>query len=520
MNRRRALRGVRHVALALAALLIALVLPSCGLIGPPSGGFDVRAEFVRGTGLYPGSPVRVLGINVGRITAVKNVGDHVNVTLHLNEGAKVPADAQATIVPLTLLGERYVQLAPAWQGGPKLQGGAVIPRARTRVPVEIDELLRGLKSFMGALDPKKTSDVVTKLATLLDGQGTDFNHLISNASGTLGLLADKGKELNDIIGSLGELSATLRGRTSSIESLVRNYNLVSQVLIDNRGDLDASVQQLDRVAQELTALLEAHKTALRPDVAEITRVGRTLTRNLGALDITLASTVKLFEAAGRAYDPTRNVLNVNNQLNPGFTSELLAARLRDRIAGLCRRLKLPFCSSPTSPFYDGLTGLIPSLITGVASGTGLQPAPQNPSAAPQSPPPSSGPPSPTLPSLPQAPAAPAAPSADALIALLLAKLTAQLGPNQRTALGQLDPARLQVLLGLDPVQLAILPKLTPAQLDQLRLADPATISDLLNRFAAQLQPPSSLLDPLLPPLTSPGGGGIVGLPPALQKAYG
>ncbi|MCU1354057.1 MAG: MCE-family protein Mce1D [Acidimicrobiales bacterium] len=501
MSRRATHHSLRPAALVTAVLLAAATLPGCGLLGPPSGGFDVQAEFTRGTGLYPGSPVRVLGINVGRITKVKTVEDHVQVTLRMNDGAKVPAGATATIVPLTLLGERYVQLAPAWRSGPMLRGGAVIPRSRTRVPVEVDELLRGLKTFLGSINPKKTADVVTKLATLLDGKGADFNSLIANGSATLQLLADKGPALNDIIKSLGDLSATLRGRTSSIETLVRNYNFVSQVLIDNRGDLSESVKQLDRVAIELTGLLARHKDALRPDVAEVTRVGRTLTRNLDSLDVTLASTVRLFEAAGRAYDPGRNVLDVNNQLNSDFTQQLLAARLRDRLAGMCRRLKLPFCSSPDAPFLGDLTGLIPGLLKQRAAA----PAPPKQSAPPAGP----SAPLPSLPA-PTLPALPALPSTDQLIAALVTKLTSQLSDQQRLSIGQLDPDRLQALLALDAMQLAELPTLTATQLDILRLTPPADIAATLDRLAAQNQPPSSRLKPLLPPTTT--GGGLLGLP--------
>jgi phospholipid/cholesterol/gamma-HCH transport system substrate-binding protein len=121
---------LRLAVAALALAGVALILPACS--NGPGGGKVITADFARGTGLYPGSPVRILGIDIGRITDVDNVAGRVRVRMQLDEGAKVPAAARATIVPLTLLGERYVQLGPAWRSGPQIADGAHIPSAARR----------------------------------------------------------------------------------------------------------------------------------------------------------------------------------------------------------------------------------------------------------------------------------------------------------------------------------------------------------------------------------------------------
>lgn len=101
-----------------------------------SNQLTIQADFERSTGLYVGSDVRIMGVKVGKVTEVTPSGDHVRVTMVLTEHTDVPADAKAALVAPSLVSGRYVQLAPAYTGGPKLADDATIPRERTAVPVE------------------------------------------------------------------------------------------------------------------------------------------------------------------------------------------------------------------------------------------------------------------------------------------------------------------------------------------------------------------------------------------------
>ena len=490
MARRRTGRPV----LVLAATLVLAVLPACSLVGDPAGSFELTAEFTRGTGLYPGSPVRILGIDVGRITDVENVDGHVQVEMRLDDGVKVSPDATATIVPLTLLGERYVQLGPAWTDGPTLESGATLGLDRTAVPAEIDELLRSVQDFLGAIDPAKASDVVTSLAEVLDGQGADLNDLIGNASGTLEILADKDEELASIITSLGDLSATLAGHTDNIESFIRNYDLVAQLLVDNKDDVDATITQLNRATEALATFLLRHEDPLADDVDVLARTGATLDANTENLQVTLAATVKLFQAADRAYDSRMNALAANNQISPDVTADLIAGRLRDRIAGLCRRLGIELCSDPASALLNDLAGLLPGLLAQLGSGIPLGQTPTAPGLdqEPVATPPTTTPPAPTVPEVSQ----------DDLLAAITSQLTAGLGEAQAALLAGLDTDLLTALLGLDPSLLQVLPDLDAEQIDLLRVVDPAQVGDLLLELTNVVHPPAERLEPILP-----GGGG-------------
>ncbi len=73
--------------------------------------------------MFPSSDVRVLGLPAGQVTKVEIDGDQVLVELAISDDIKVPAGAKAQIVPQSLIGERYIQLSPAYQDGHGHHGG-------------------------------------------------------------------------------------------------------------------------------------------------------------------------------------------------------------------------------------------------------------------------------------------------------------------------------------------------------------------------------------------------------------
>src|SRR5437879_6159317 len=62
------------------------------------GGKTITAYFSQTVGIYPGSDLRVLGVKVGSVDAVRPEGQQVKVTLSLDGGVSVPAGANAVVV--------------------------------------------------------------------------------------------------------------------------------------------------------------------------------------------------------------------------------------------------------------------------------------------------------------------------------------------------------------------------------------------------------------------------------------
>ena len=356
-----------------------------------SGGtYPLRAVFSRAPGLFSGASVEVLGVPVGTVTSVTNVGDDVVVGMAVDNDRGVPAGATAALISPELLGEPDVELDPGYTSGPRLEPGSEIPVQRTTVPVSTDQLLRSLARFLHQLNPHAVGNLVGNLAQDLNGQGAGLNKLIAGAAGTLQLLAEKGDDLGQLNGTLAQLTGVLDTRTSQIDQLLTDYDTVSATLAQHGQQLGDALTQLTGASTQLVSLLTPNLAPLEADVGTVTTAGRTLDRNLSSVDEIFSSATLLFTAAQRAYDPTYNWLNLNAQVAPGVTGAVLAGLVRDRLAGVCRRIAahhasglsasqlaaLNQCGNPSSGYFDPVidkfTQILGQLSSGNASDALLQ----------------------------------------------------------------------------------------------------------------------------------------------------
>ena len=122
------------LAKLVAPLVIAALVVAALVTFVFNGGHtkSLTAEFPRAVSLYEGSDVRVLGVPVGKVDSVTPSGTNVVVTMHYDADVQIPADAKAVIISPSIVGDRFVQLTPAYTGGPALADGAdLLARAAT-----------------------------------------------------------------------------------------------------------------------------------------------------------------------------------------------------------------------------------------------------------------------------------------------------------------------------------------------------------------------------------------------------
>jgi phospholipid/cholesterol/gamma-HCH transport system substrate-binding protein len=364
----------RHPVRSLVAVLVlALATSGCGAFGG-RGDYTLTAELTRSFNLFPGSPVRVLGVDVGQITDIEVPEGARTVQVHMRiEGdVDVPADSTATVVPASLLGERFVQLSP-YTAGPTIEDGATIPVDRTQVPFEFDEVLGSLEDFVGGLDGPEVGRFVDNLAATLEGQGAQLGSTIDQASEAIGVLRDNDDELVALASRLADLNETLSSRDQEIATLLQDFDTLASSLVDDRGDIDAALSGLVRVTDQLTGLLEANRERLEDDIEVLTRVGRTADRNLDNVSLAVLGSAELFRHAERVIDRERAFLPLQSQafaLGNALTEGIVF-----RIQGLCLQAGLEdtdLCQIE----------LIEELLGGTVCATPIFPCPEDGSATP------------------------------------------------------------------------------------------------------------------------------------------
>ncbi len=339
-----------------ALILVGALLFSACAFGGQEAAPTYKANFRRAIQVFPAVKVRILGVAVGHVIRVKNIRDFVQVEFEITDPAvRLPANVQAAVLPASLLGERSIQLIPAYTRGPVFPRGATIPISRTAVPAEPDEVLRALQDYLGRLDPKVVTKFVENAAGALEGNGAALNQMIRSAANVFRVLNAKRDDLAELFVQLNNLTLALSTRQQAMGELIRSYNAVVGTITRNRRYLEGTIDGLRDAAVQLASLLNSHQNSIRQSVQNLTRTSRTLGRaeNAFRLALTTKWATNLFGAVGGvgdhsgrpAVDPVHLWLNLQNQgqhLEP-----IILERIRQRLQDLCADIDptLPCASS-------------------------------------------------------------------------------------------------------------------------------------------------------------------------------
>jgi phospholipid/cholesterol/gamma-HCH transport system substrate-binding protein len=317
---------VRRVALLAAAGLLAVSLTSCRASSGNS--ITLTAYFPRTVSLYPSSGVRVLGLPAGKVTKVTVDGERVKVDFRVSASVPVPRDAEATIVPFSLIGERYIQLTPAWKNGEaRMADGAVIPMTRTHIPVEPDEALAAVKKFLDTLDPDATGRLIKNLADDVKGNGASLNTALKGVAGLTSTLADKDDELVSIIDHFDAFTSTLRTREAQLGKVMDGFAQTTSLLAQERSQIEALVSNLAGLSTTGFDLVSEHGTRLDRDITVLARVLQSVSTNIDTV-IDLLDSGPLLVAGpdlqgtsagmAAAYDEPYHHLDLRPEISPAI----------------------------------------------------------------------------------------------------------------------------------------------------------------------------------------------------------
>lgn len=266
----------RRLRTGLAVVLALVLAAGVYLVWPTRVGHKITAYFTSAVGLYPGDEVRIVGVPVGTIDSIEPRPTDVKVTMTLDHGIKVPADAKAVIISPNLVAARFVQLTPPYTGGPELGDGAEIGLEQTAVPVEWDEVKKQLTQLSATLGPQEGSlqgplaEAVNQAADTFDGNGDSFRAALRELSQTAGRLGDS---RTDLFGTIRNLQVLVDALSNSNEQIVQFSNhvaSVSQVLADSSTDLDNTLDTLNQALADVRGFLGETNQALIDQITKLT----------------------------------------------------------------------------------------------------------------------------------------------------------------------------------------------------------------------------------------------------------
>ena len=219
---------------------------------PFTHGFQLKAVFQSANSIRKNAPVRIAGVNIGKVTGVSRYKDTDTsvVTMEIQDkGLPIHNDAQLKIRPRIFLeGNFFVDLSPGTPSAPTVGSGDTIPVTQTSAPVQLDQVLSALQS-----------DTRTDLQDFLSGYGTAIKEgapalkratrhaapalrdtaIVANA-----LLGTQPRDVSTLVASLAKVSTALDSREQSLKDLVTNFNRTVAATAAESGNLQASIHEL------------------------------------------------------------------------------------------------------------------------------------------------------------------------------------------------------------------------------------------------------------------------------------
>ena len=285
-------RGASPVTVGLVLLGVLVVVTYLGFTKhiPFTHGFQVKAVFNTANSLRPNSPVRIAGVNVGKVKKIERYGDSDAsvVTMEVTDaGLPIHKDATMKVRPRIFLeGNFFVDLQPGTPSTPTISSGDTIPMTQTSAPVQFGDLLTTLQTD----DRHNLQEVIrgyggalTRKPDARDDRTADPDVRGKTAAQSLNLAAKYGKQafrgaaiVNDA--TLGtephDLSRLLRGlsRTTAghgrdeqtLKDFVTNFNAFNRIFASESQSLRATIRDLAPTLQTADRTLTDLNNAFPP----------------------------------------------------------------------------------------------------------------------------------------------------------------------------------------------------------------------------------------------------------------
>ncbi len=276
---------------AIATVVIALIV----FFGftkhvPFTHGFRVKAVFTSATSIRKNSPVRIAGVNVGKVKSTERFGNTnmSTITMELQDnGLPVHKDATLKIRPRIFLeGNFFVDLRPGTPAQPTVHDGDTIPVTQTSTPVQLDEVLTALQSdtradlqnllveYGKAVDEKPAlgadagQDPEVRGLTGAQALNKSLRYAPPALRGTAAvnraLLGTQPHDLSKLIASTGKVTRALDSRESSLQDLVTNLNTTMRATAAESTSLRATIRLLAPTLGTTRRALRAVDGALPP----------------------------------------------------------------------------------------------------------------------------------------------------------------------------------------------------------------------------------------------------------------
>ncbi|MEA2390942.1 MAG: phospholipid/cholesterol/gamma-HCH transport system substrate-binding protein, partial [Solirubrobacteraceae bacterium] len=273
--RRSKSRSISNFAAGAIALVIVVVGTYLGFAKglPFTHHYTLKAIFRSSNNLHKASPVRIAGVNVGKVATVKPLpggADRSLVTMQIEDkGLPIHKDATVQVRPRIFLeGNFFVDLKPGSPTAGTVHDGDTLPVQQASAPVQLDQILTSLQA-----DTRHNLQLLLNeygRGVKLGGEG--FNRSITywlpayknGAIVNAATLGQKAHDLSGYIKESGTVAEALDRNPQQLKSLITDFNTTAAAFASQSNSLSAAIAELPRTLRVGQPALLALDNAFPP----------------------------------------------------------------------------------------------------------------------------------------------------------------------------------------------------------------------------------------------------------------
>lgn len=240
-------------------------------------GYELEAAFDRIENLRPGSPVKLHGVDVGRISRVYFEDYKVIVVMRIRPQFQIPRNTKATIATAGVVGDQYLELTLLKPGEPEGEGDRIMgqsPYTMDQIYATAYEAINSIKEIANSvkqLTNEQTIDYLNNSFARIDRitanlenltGGPETRQLIQNLSLATSKLAQASDTANRFLSRIeadGETVTELKKTLANAEKITANLDTI---IAKNGPEVELLVKDARKTLQTINTAVENINKAL------------------------------------------------------------------------------------------------------------------------------------------------------------------------------------------------------------------------------------------------------------------
>ena len=330
-------------------------LPLPGAVGRGPGASIYHVEIANVGHLESNSPVMIDDVVVGSVGKMTVKGWHAYVEVSVKPDVVVPANAVAKVGQTSLLGSMHMELNPPLGQAPRgrLKPGATIALDKSSTYPSTEQTLALLSVVINSGGLAQIGDIIHNVNAALSGREGQIRDLLTRLDSFVGTLDQQRDNIIASIQGLNRLADTFAGQRDVITQALRRLPPALEVLIRERPRITEALDKLRVFGDTATRLVNDTQADLVKNLQNLEPTIRALADIGPDLDEAIAYTLTPYPYSQNLIDRAVRGDYENVFVGVDFTIPRLKRALL--LGTRWGQLHAPLVPAPGEPYYQEYT---------------------------------------------------------------------------------------------------------------------------------------------------------------------